>query len=433
MGNNNSIANSSYESTGPQTISKSSFQIVSIIGKGSYGKVWKVKYENNNSIYAMKEMSKVKIIDKKCELNIISERNILSKMKHPFIINMNYSFQDKDNLYLILDYLSGGDLRYNIIKKKKFNEKQTKFFLACIILGLEYCNSNMIIHGDLKPENLLLDEKGYIKITDFGSAKIQNLNDEKKKNKKNKIIGTLGYMAPEVVLGENPTKLIDYFSLGIIGYELMKGNGPFIGKNQIEIRQKTVFKQISIKKNEIPDGWSYYYADFINKLLQKKLENRLGFNGIQEIKNHPWFLNFNWRNLYFEKIISPYIPEDYNNNDNSNSKLIEDSIDISTLERYKNIMNRSDYNFIFYEYYYFDKDYREKNGYKMFMNPHEKYSTLKKNDNDNVQSRNKRGLSIQSKTLSLKCKDLPFYYHNSYNITTIKLTKNKSHSKYKGV
>ena len=81
-------------------------------------------------------------------------------------------------------------------------------------------------------------------------------------------------MAPEVVLGENPTKLIDYFSLGIIGYELMKGNGPFIGKNQTEIRQKTVFKQISIKKNEIPDGWSYYYADFINKLLQKKLENR---------------------------------------------------------------------------------------------------------------------------------------------------------------
>ena len=94
-------------------------------------------------------------------------------------------------------------------------------------------------------------------------------------------------------------------------------------------------------------------------------------------------------------------------------------------------MNRSDYNFIFYEYYYFDKDYREKNGYKMFENPHEKYYTLKKNDN--VQSRNKRGLSIQSKTLSLKCKDLPFYYHNSYNITTIKLTKNKSHSKYKGV
>ena len=125
MGNNNSIANSSYESTGPQTVSKSSFQILSIIGKGSYGKVWKVKYENNNSIYAMKEMSKVKIIDKKYELNIISERNILSKMKHPFIINMNYSFQDKDNLYLILDYLSGGDLRYNIIKKKKFNEKET--------------------------------------------------------------------------------------------------------------------------------------------------------------------------------------------------------------------------------------------------------------------------------------------------------------------
>ena len=264
---NNSTTNSSFESFGPQNISKNSFKCLALIGKGAYGKVWKVKFENNNLIYAMKEMSKLKIIDKNYELNIISERNLLSKMKHPFIINIHYSFQDKDNLYLIMDFLSGGDLRYNIRKKKKFNEKETKFLLACIILGLEYCHSNMIIHGDLKPENLLLDNKGYIKLTDFGTAKII-LNNEKKRNKKNKISGTLGYMAPEIILGENPTFLVDYFALGIIGYELMKGKGPFIGKNPTEVRQKTVFKQISIKKYEIPQDWSYEFIDFINKLLQ---------------------------------------------------------------------------------------------------------------------------------------------------------------------
>ena len=127
----------------------------------------------------MKEISKLKIIDKNSEKNIKSERNLLSKMCHPFIITMHYSFQDNENLYLILDLLSGGDLRYHINKKIKFTEEQAKFIIGCTILGLEYCHKNYIIHRDIKPENLLLDENGYIKISDFGIAKIQIENNKK--------------------------------------------------------------------------------------------------------------------------------------------------------------------------------------------------------------------------------------------------------------
>ena len=138
-----------------ETITRFSFDFIQLIGKGGFGKVWKVysrKYKNH---YAMKEMSKAKIIDKKSEKSIKNERDILSSMHHPFIININFSFQDKDTLFIGMDYLNGGDLRYHINKYKKFTEKQTKFFIACIILSLEYLHKNNIIHRDIKPENLV--------------------------------------------------------------------------------------------------------------------------------------------------------------------------------------------------------------------------------------------------------------------------------------
>ncbi len=115
----------------------------------------------------MKEMSKAKIIDKRSERSVKNERDLLSKINHPFIVNMHFSFQDSDNLYLVMDLLTGGDLRYHICKNRKFSENQSKFFIGCILLGLEYCHRNKIIHRDIKPENLVLDSNGYVHITDF--------------------------------------------------------------------------------------------------------------------------------------------------------------------------------------------------------------------------------------------------------------------------
>jgi serine/threonine protein kinase len=205
-------------------------------------------------------MSKAKIIDKKSERSIRYEKQLLSQMHHPFIVNMYYSFQDSQNLYLVMDLLTGGDLRYHISRYKKFNEEQTKFFVACILLGLDYLHTNNILHRDIKPENLVLAERGYVRITDFGIAKLYQ------KDNSSETSGTPGYMAPEVMCAQNHTIAVDYFALGVLTYEFMFGVRPYTGKTRKEIKDKIMAKQVQIKRNEIPEGWSTEAADFINRV-----------------------------------------------------------------------------------------------------------------------------------------------------------------------
>jgi serine/threonine protein kinase len=206
-------------------------------------------------------MSKAKIIDKKSERSIKYEKQLLSQMLHPFIVNMYYSFQDTENLYLVMDLLTGGDLRYHISRYKKFNEEQTKFFVGCILLGLDYIHTNNILHRDIKPENLVLDEKGYVRITDFGIAKLYQSENSAETS------GTPGYMAPEVMCGQNHTIVVDYFALGVFTYECMFGVRPYTGKSRKEIKDKIIARQVQIKRSEIPEGWSTEAADFINRVL----------------------------------------------------------------------------------------------------------------------------------------------------------------------
>lgn len=190
----------------------------------------------------MKEMVKTKIIDKKSVASVKNERNFLSKMNHPFIVNMHYAFQDNSNLYLVIDFVSGGDLRYQLCRNRKFNEKQTQFFLACIMLSLEYIHSNGIIHRDIKPENLVLDSKGRVRLTDFGIAKSLRANNAKDTS------GTPGYMSPEVMCGQDHGIAADYFALGVIGYEFMKGYRPYLGQSRKEIKEKIMAKQVRLRQ-----------------------------------------------------------------------------------------------------------------------------------------------------------------------------------------
>jgi serine/threonine protein kinase len=144
-------------------------------------------------MYAMKEMSKVRIVNKKSVNSVMNERKLLAQLKHPFLINMFYAFMDFENLYLVTDLVTGGDLRYHQMKIKVFTEEETKFFISSIIIGLEYMHNNGVIHRDIKPENLLLDGNGYLRITDLGISRVwapDNAHDTS---------GTPGYMAPEVM------------------------------------------------------------------------------------------------------------------------------------------------------------------------------------------------------------------------------------------
>mmetsp|Transcript_28402 Transcript_28402/g.28074 ORF Transcript_28402/g.28074 Transcript_28402/m.28074 type:complete len:310 (+) Transcript_28402:138-1067(+) len=255
----------------------------------------------------MKEMNKLRIIRKKSVCSILNERKLLSIIKHPFIVNMQYAFQDKENLYLVMDLMTGGDLRYQISKLRKFSEEQVKFFAACIISGLEYLHLLGIIHRDIKPENLVFDKKGYLRITDFGIARLISSDNSKETS------GTPGYMAPEVMSKRNHGIAVDYFALGVIVYELMMGRRPYIGRNRNDIKEQVLSKQIKLKKSDLPAGWSIESADFINKLLQRKPENRLGANGPSEVKNHVWLSDVSWSSLFEKTLSSPYIPSDSDN------------------------------------------------------------------------------------------------------------------------
>ncbi|EGR31500.1 protein kinase domain protein, partial [Ichthyophthirius multifiliis] len=283
-----------------------------VIGRGGFGKVWKVESKKSKHLFALKEMSKAKVISKRSVQSVMNEKQLLSSLRHDFIINMNVAFQDKYNLYLVMDLLTGGDLRFHISRKRKFNENQTKFFSACIIIGLEYLHQNGIIHRDIKPENLVFDSRGYLRITDLGIARIW------KPDNSSDTSGTPGYMAPEVMCRQNHGVSVDYYALGVIVYECMIGRRPYVGKTRQEIRDQILAKQVQIKKNEVPDKWSLEAADFANKLIQRKPANRLGLNGPEDVKNHAWFKNFHWDQLINKQFESPYIPNANEDNFHSN-------------------------------------------------------------------------------------------------------------------
>ena len=209
-------------------------------------------------------MSKPRLINKKSVDNILREKNLLAQLHHPFLVNMVYSFQDNDYLYLVMDFFPGGNLRYHLNIKSRFNEKQNKFIIGCLLLGLEYIHSQNILHRDIKPENLLFDENGYLHITDFGIASKYVLNN------KNNTSGTLGYIAPEVLNQRNHTYSIDYYAIGIITYEMAYGHRPYIGRTKEEIRKLVRTQQAHIDYDELPNGYQDEAADFINQLIQRK-------------------------------------------------------------------------------------------------------------------------------------------------------------------
>ena len=288
-------------------------------------------------------MSKAKIIDKKSIASILGEKKILSELNHPFIVNMIYSFQDLDYLYLVMELLSGGNLRYHLSIKKVFLENQIKFIIGCIMLGLKYIHGQNILHRDIKPENLVFDSNGYLRITDFGIAKHYEINNKKDTS------GTVGYLAPEVLCNVNHNFCIDYYAVGIITYELMFGHRPYLGKNKHEVKQLILTKQARIDINDLPDNFNPEIADFINKLIQRKPKYRLGRNDINEVLNHSWFVGFDWDNCSKKILNAPYIPKIGDNFD-KNFCLQSDKIGTETVERYEKIMSQNKIHLLFKEF-----------------------------------------------------------------------------------
>ena len=373
-------------------VSRTRFDFLNVIGRGGFGKVWKVFDKKFQKFYALKEISKVKVIDKKSINTIKYERELLCNLNHPLIINLHYSFQDYDNLYFVLDLLTGGDLRYQLGRhpRRFYNESQTKFFIACIIESLIYIHSKNIIHRDIKPENLIFDDKGYLHVTDFGIAKFSN-------NKNlNETSGTPGYMAPEVMRGLNHTGSVDYFAVGIITYELMLGKRPYTGKNRKEIKEQMMMKQVYLDNDTIPLNWSQESADFINRLLIRKDTNRLGYYNDYEIKRHPWFRDINFEDLLEGKIRAPFIPR--KNYDNYDKKYCEEmeEIGIETNIRYDNYRNNERYAQIFEGFTFYNVDESQILYHEIYKKPSVKYVK-----NNSYFNSNNNYIINKSKTINL--------------------------------
>ncbi|CAD8178715.1 unnamed protein product [Paramecium octaurelia] len=302
-----------------EQVNRTHFKFLYVIGKGGFGRVWRVEMKKNKKLFALKEMSKAKVIQKRSVNSVLNEKYLLEHLHHPFLVNMWYAFQDRENLFLIIDLLTGGDLRFHLGKMRRFSEAQTKFFVACILLALTYLHQNGIIHRDLKPENLVLDQDGYMRLTDLGIARMN------KGNNAGDTSGTPGYMAPEVMCRMDHSVVADYYALGVITYELMLGRRPYNGRTRQDIREQILAKQVQVKKEELPLGWSENSLDFVNQLILRKPERRLGSNGIEEILHHSWLKGYPWDDLLKKKVQALYVPGAVDDNFDFQNQISEET------------------------------------------------------------------------------------------------------------
>uniref|UniRef100_A0A665WYB4 non-specific serine/threonine protein kinase n=1 Tax=Echeneis naucrates TaxID=173247 RepID=A0A665WYB4_ECHNA len=279
------------------------FELRKVLGQGSFGKVFlvrKITGPDAGQLYAMKVLKKatLKVRDR---VRTKMERDILVEVNHPFIVKLHYAFQTEGKLYLILDFLRGGDLFTRLSKEVMFTEEDVKFYLAELALALDHLHGLGIIYRDLKPENILLDEDGHIKLTDFGLSK-ESIDHE---NKAYSFCGTVEYMAPEVVNRRGHTHSADWWSYGVLMFEMLTGTLPFQGKDR-----KETMTMILKAKLGMPQFLSSEAQSLLRNLFKRNPANRLGAgpDGVEEIKRHQFFNTIDWNKLYRREIYPPFKP-----------------------------------------------------------------------------------------------------------------------------
>ncbi|XP_030647984.1 ribosomal protein S6 kinase alpha-1 isoform X6 [Chanos chanos] len=279
------------------------FDLLKVLGQGSFGKVFLVRKKTGpdaGQLYAMKVLKKatLKVRDR---MRTKMERDILVEVNHPFIVKLHYAFQTEGKLYLILDFLRGGDLFTRLSKEVMFTEEDVKFYLAELALALDHLHGLGIIYRDLKPENILLDEDGHIKLTDFGLSK-ESVDHE---NKAYSFCGTVEYMAPEVVNRRGHTHSADWWSYGVLMYEMLTGTLPFQGKDR-----KETMTMILKAKLGMPQFLSAEAQSLLRNVFKRNPGNRLGAgpDGVEEIKRHPFFATIDWNKLFRREVSPPFKP-----------------------------------------------------------------------------------------------------------------------------
>ena len=288
-------------------ISVDDFKIIKVLGKGSYGKVQLVQFNRDGKYYALKSMHKQLLSEQEQIQQSITERNILIQARHPFLTYAHYTFQTPGKIYMVTDYIPGGELFNRIKVEHKFSEPRVRLYAAEILLGLGYLHSLGLIYRDLKPENILICEDGHLKLTDYGLVK--------KAKTTSTFCGTPEYMAPEMIQQLPYTKAVDWWSLGIVIYELLTGLPPFYDQNTGKMYRNIIHNELTFPPYVSPEA-----RDIISKLLNKDPKSRLGAsdNDVEDIKCQPFFSSLNWNDVLEKKIVPEWKPSLQSSIDTSN-------------------------------------------------------------------------------------------------------------------
>ncbi|KAF2315753.1 hypothetical protein GH714_040290 [Hevea brasiliensis] len=306
------------------------FEIIKPISRGAFGRVFLARKRATGDFFAIKVLKKADMIRKNAVESILAERNILISVCNPFVVRFFYSFTCRENLYLVMEYLNGGDL-YSLLRNLGcLDEDMARMYIAEVVLALEYLHSLNVIHRDLKPDNLLIGQDGHIKLTDFGLSKVGLINStddlsgasfnssaflddhetksqnssKREQRQKHSVVGTPDYLAPEILLGMGHGATADWWSVGVILFELLVGIPPFNAETPQQIFDNIMNRDIPWPR--VPEEMSFEACDLINKLLTENPIQRLGATGAKEVKQHPFFGDINWDTLARQKAM--FIP-----------------------------------------------------------------------------------------------------------------------------
>lgn len=283
----------------PSTASLDDFKLVRTIGVGTFARVILAQHRKDLHYYAIKVLNKDKIVKKDQVKQVLREKKVLQASCFPFIASMTYSFKDNTNLYMALEFINGGELFSYMRRSGKLTEETSRFYIAQLVLVLEYLHNVDIIYRDLKPENLLLDSIGYLKLVDFGFAK-------RTRSRTYTVCGTPEYLAPEIIRTKGYSFSVDWWALGVMLFEMTVGHAPFQAEQESKL-----YEYIIRGKFACPDHMSCDVRHLVEGLIQTDLTQRLGClrAGVNDVKYHRWFTGTDWLAIYHKKVPAPFKPD----------------------------------------------------------------------------------------------------------------------------
>jgi len=298
-------------------------KLIGTLGKGSFGHVTLMQHRRTKNTYALKAVNKTQIVQTGQQSHIMSEKKVMAAMNHPFLIKLYKTFQDNDRLYFLLEPSLGGELFSVLREKTFFSENTARFYAGSVVCAFEYMHNMNFIYRDLKPENLLLDSKGVMKVTDFGFAK------DVSSGRTWTLCGTPDYLAPEIVAGKGHGKGVDWWTLGIFIYEMLASYPPFFDEDPMKTYAKIMHGRINY-----PSHFSKESISLVKKLLHPKAIKRLGVvrGGAKLIKKHSWFHGFDWESLVDMTMAAPIVPKIKNDLDISNFDTYDEDDEIMFYE-----------------------------------------------------------------------------------------------------